>query len=277
MDEVRGHRQVRVADDVRLPLTDVLCAGGPVAALGLGVAAWVFYRWNPTLSISFRPLGGTPVVTLLVATLLTIAAIPLGVYLARRFEFQGSFARFGGAAIAGVSVMVFAAFGANTMLAVNSNYQRVQSAEDLALAIAAWRIQTGSSESQPIKVPAITQTLAGNVVARMLDRGASARKGSQAFEIYWDQRQSKNNRLQMVRQTLGTVYVGQLEQQPDGKMAVKTSSETIEVNASPAQLSRVKGDETVLAIVPVDAQEASRVLPVAELGDHAAALTAEQR
>jgi hypothetical protein len=271
LDEVRDQKRAFVNDDLRVTFTDALVAGGPVAVLGLITAGLVYARWDAIMSVAFGPLGWTPVVALLVAMVLAVAAVPFGLVVAKRLGLQVSFRRFGGAAIAGVFAMGFVAYGGAALWALTSNYQRVQSAEELALGIAASKLQKG--ETGQIAVPASTRTLMGSIIAEpkkdwvteISHSSGKTQKVSEAFDIYWDEGSWTNNLDQTQWKNLSTAYVGQLERQSDGKLAVRTSKQKIELNVSSAQLSQLKGNETVFAVVPASEQVASKVLPVEQL------------
>ncbi len=180
-------------------------------------------------------------------------------------------------ATAGAFALFFMGYGAYHLWTVASNQQSVQSAENTALTIVAARIGNGSRRSDAIKVPAFTKTLVGTVVAEPQETaemrlGALAQGSADAFDIYWDHGPGTGKSDQEKRKTIDTVYVGYIEHQPDGKVMVKTSTKMIGVIGSPAQWSRIKADEPVIAVVPADAKEASRVLLVEELKEQASSV-----
>jgi len=171
----------------------------------LGAAAFVVSKGDAIMSISLGPLGWTPVVFSVVAALVAGAAIPLGYLGAKSLGFQVSFTRFGGAAIAGLFVLVFGGCSGYALWNVASNYQRVQTAEELAVGVVASRIENGSSEVDPVAVAASTASLEGSIVAEprkdaaaeVPSSGGPTRTVSEALDMYWDQGE---------RQSLGTVY-----------------------------------------------------------------------
>ncbi len=281
MDEVRNRGSERTTDDLRQPFTDAVVAGGPIVILGLVACAWWGFRdWNPDLWASIYPVSWLPIAGLVVVALAAVAAIPAGLAVATRFQLQAVFARHGGAMIGGVFATIAVLLVSLPLVNINSNYQEVSSARELAIAIAAMRVQDGSSDRKLITIPTFTRTLTGAVEAEprlqwVSDTPRSGGGGTirlpekvaDEYHVYF-RRNGKD------RTELGKVYVGQFQVQSNGKLTVKTAHETIEVKAPTSQLSNVKPDEPVAAMVLPDAQEASSVLPVEALAARANLLAA---
>jgi hypothetical protein len=153
-----------------------------------------------------------------------------------------------------------------------ANDQRIQVAEDKAISAVAAKIQSGADDSETVRIPTATRTLAGFVVAEPVTAGLyktpnrlAGKSHHEAFKImiYYD---LKGKKLpDQLQQDLGTAYFGHIAFGPDGKPVLKTSKEAIAVDLPAAQVSRISHQEPVFAVVPANAQQASRVLPVADM------------
>lgn len=272
LDEVRSQKHRIIDEDLKISLTDAVMSGGPVILLGLISAGVVYAKWDASMSVAIAPFGWglflAPLITILIAS----CTILTGFAVAKKSGHLATFRRFSGAAIGSVFTLFFVLGGGLTFLSVSSNYQRVQGAEEFALGIAASRLHGGQAEWAQIAVPASTRTLMGSIVAEpKVDQSNDARfeKGNRkeydAFDIYWNQEPATSGIDLAKLKSLSTAYIGRFERSSDGKVTVKTARQTIGLKVPKGQLSELKGNETVFAIVSASEQEASKVLPVQQL------------
>jgi hypothetical protein len=243
---------------IRRPLSDLLWVEGPVIGawgliLGIGILSIDDATMHNVLSmIALQSLGIVCGAALLFAVLTGAAARWL------KFARGASFQRFGGAALGGMFAALVVFYGAKLSIDVNSISSSLETAQSALLTALVQQHRPGrftASLAAAGDALELTASPDGNVLSASSTRfpgKLTAQKEQKSIEVYWDRGR---------RRSLATIREGTLERGPNGEAKVLSGTEEIPVK--PNLLEQTLGNGTrVLALVPTNDDEASKVFPV---------------